>query len=105
MDNICNLLQNWNSSSEMGSVDRFRRPPASISPPPAPSVLTADDMAILKKQQVEGKILIHPAAFTTTSHTTTPASTSDTISFTILNQNTSTQHGFVYTTTPPEINN
>jgi hypothetical protein len=100
MDSICNMLQSWNSSSELGSAERPKRFPALASPPPASSVLTADELALLKKQEAEGKILIHQAPFTTPPDISTSTTSTETISFTIPNQQSTNPHGFVCITTP-----
>jgi hypothetical protein len=106
MDTICNLLQSWSSGSEMGSADKSSpRQQPSASPPPGTSVVTPDDLAILKKQEAEGKISLHQIPFITTPHTITLGTTTESLNFTISNQTQPTQHRFVYTTTPPDTSN
>jgi hypothetical protein len=51
MDGIYKLLQQWGSSSEMGSVERPQQP-GTMSPPPPPShpMLTTYEFSFMKKQ-------------------------------------------------------
>jgi hypothetical protein len=55
MDVICNLLQNWTMSSEMGSAERQLRVPPPSTPTQLHPALTEEDLAVLKKQEAKGK--------------------------------------------------
>jgi hypothetical protein len=64
LDSIHKLIYQWNGS-EMGSAQRPQRPTSS-SPSPIPDPppqLTTEGMAFLKKQEVAGKISLHPDSF------------------------------------------
>jgi hypothetical protein len=62
MDGISKMLQQWNSSSEFGSQEKLSK---TFPNPPSPQqitpihMLTADEMAFLKRQEVVGKISLH----------------------------------------------
>jgi hypothetical protein len=71
LDGIHQLLTQWTSSSELGSTHKLPRP-VNLSPSPSPqfTTLTPDELALLKKQEPEGKISQHPDPFLHTTHTT-----------------------------------
>jgi hypothetical protein len=52
LDGIYMMMAQWNSSSEMGSGQRPQRHTISPTPPLTPrTMLNADDLAVLKKQE------------------------------------------------------
>jgi hypothetical protein len=63
-------------------------------------MLNTEDLAILKKQEAQGKISIHLDPFYSSSQPTTEASTST--MFAPLDPHTYTPSGFVYTQLPPD---
>jgi hypothetical protein len=69
MDNICLMLQNWPAGSELGSADHFSRRPFSPSPPLGTSSQTVEELAMLQKQQAEGKTPFQQPSITTSPHT------------------------------------
>jgi hypothetical protein len=86
----------------MGSAEKR---PILASPPsntPAPTLLTPDEMAFLKKQEVVGKISLHQPIYPSTTSFTTNTLASPSLSFTVPDPRYTNQHGFVYTHHPQE---
>jgi hypothetical protein len=96
LDGIYKMMTQWNSSSEMGSGQRPQRHTTSPTPPLTPqTMLNAEDLAILKKQEAQSKITIHLDPFYSSSQPNTEASSST--MFAPLDPHTYTPSGFVYT--------
>jgi hypothetical protein len=77
MDSIYQLLKLWGFSDEMGSAHKTQ-PPSTPSPPPTytHTILTEDELAFLRKQEVAGKISLHHHPFNNTSKFAQEASSS-----------------------------
>jgi hypothetical protein len=68
LDEIYRMMAQWNSSSEMGSGQRPQQHTTLPTPPLTPhTMLNADDLAVLKKQEAQGKISIHIDPFYTST--------------------------------------
>jgi hypothetical protein len=100
LDGLYRVMQQWNSSSEFGSQER---PPRPFPNPPSPTtttqntLLTADELAYLKKQEAAGKILLHQDPSSSTHTVTTNNTASASLPFHMPEQNLTPTSTFIYT--------
>jgi hypothetical protein len=98
IDGMFKMMQQRNASSEMGSAEKRCFPSSSSPPnPAAPTLLTPEKMAFLKKQEAAGKILLHQQTYPSSTSFTTETTPSISLSFHIPDPRPSTQPGQVYT--------
>jgi hypothetical protein len=91
MDAIYKLMSQWNNNSEMSTPDkpphRFPSPPTNTNPsqPTNPHMLTAYELAFLKKQEVVEKISLQHEPYLNTTSYNQEASASDPTPLTLPN--------------------
>jgi hypothetical protein len=104
VDGIYKLLTQWNSCSEIGSAQRSPHPLNQSSSPPHQDTihqLSSEELATLKKQEAQGKILLHTTLLGS-AQVDQDNTGSDTLTFGMPDTHTLPHHGFVYTHTQPE---
>jgi hypothetical protein len=105
LNGLYKVMQQWNSSSESGSQERPQRPfpnPPSPHQPTQTTLLTADELAFLRKQEVAGKISLHQEHTANTIPTTHDMTASASHPFHMPEHNHTPQTRIVYTQLYPE---
>jgi hypothetical protein len=105
LDGLYKLLQQWTFPSEQGSQEKTNRP---FPNPPSPqqatttTLLTAEEMAFLKKQEVAGKISLHHTPSTSSSSFNIATTNQPSHTFQIPHTTQTTQPGMGYTQLFPD---
>jgi hypothetical protein len=98
LDGIYKILQQM-TSSDFGSAEKSPRPISNTTPiqSTTTTLLTAVELAYLKKQEAAGKISLHHSSYIPTTPNTTEAQSSPSLTFHIPDPTTSANQGIVYT--------